>query len=420
MSSGLLPHNAGGSTSGTLGSFFSALNVGSLVVNGTAVIQTLVVSTTALITGILSAAAGILTNTIANYTAGSSVTISTSSANANILLSPNGTGKVAVSTNLTVAGKDAVGRTTVATNYTRATQGVLVTGRANLEEIFDDTGTTRYSTWVDANSHLSWNATTAAVNNILHVTPTGVGILQNTANTYAFEVTGTGRFSTGIRLAAGQSVVGEGAITISSGAGDINLTPTGTLVVSTGITALGLTRTSGALVISTGAGNINLAPSTGVVDASASQVNCTGVNFGDQTFGVYKTGTFTVTITFGGGNTGITYSVQRGRYTQMGRCLFIEIFLILSNKGSSTGVASIVTGLASGFNAATPSTGVSWFAVPNNITLAANYYSVSLQPDPAATTAGVYATGTGNASVQLTDTAFANNSAIQASGFWSL
>lgn len=53
---------------------------------------------------------------------------------------------------------------------------------------------------------------------------------------------------------------------------------------------------------------------------------------------------FTPAITFGGGNTGITYTAQVGRCSQKGRSVTVQIYIKLSSKGSSTGTA-LVTGL---------------------------------------------------------------------------
>jgi len=58
----------------------------------------------------------------------------------------------------------------------------------------------------------------------------------------------------------------------------------------------------------------------------------------------YTASTFTPGITFGGGNTGITYSVQIGRYTTIGNRVFFSIYVALSAVGSSTGTM-LVTGL---------------------------------------------------------------------------
>lgn len=58
----------------------------------------------------------------------------------------------------------------------------------------------------------------------------------------------------------------------------------------------------------------------------------------------YEEGTWTPTITFGGGSTGITYGSQNARYTKIGNRCYITCYVSMSNKGSSTGQLSI-TGL---------------------------------------------------------------------------
>ena len=58
----------------------------------------------------------------------------------------------------------------------------------------------------------------------------------------------------------------------------------------------------------------------------------------------YEEGTWTMGISFGGGSTGITYSVRTGTYTKIGRQVTVNGYLVLSSKGSSTGIAKI-TGL---------------------------------------------------------------------------
>src|SRR6478735_4902769 len=51
----------------------------------------------------------------------------------------------------------------------------------------------------------------------------------------------------------------------------------------------------------------------------------------------YREGTFTPTISFGGGSTGITYGVQSGTYTKIGNNINFRLSITLTNKGSSTG-----------------------------------------------------------------------------------
>lgn len=55
----------------------------------------------------------------------------------------------------------------------------------------------------------------------------------------------------------------------------------------------------------------------------------------------YEEGTFTPTISFGGGTTGITYTTQTGQFTRIGDQLFFTIVIVLSSKGSSTGSAYV-------------------------------------------------------------------------------
>ena len=57
----------------------------------------------------------------------------------------------------------------------------------------------------------------------------------------------------------------------------------------------------------------------------------------------YEEGTFTPTMSFGGGTTGITYGTQLGRYTRIGREVTVHIYLVFSSKGSSTGAAKIAS-----------------------------------------------------------------------------
>lgn len=58
----------------------------------------------------------------------------------------------------------------------------------------------------------------------------------------------------------------------------------------------------------------------------------------------FAEGTFTPSITFGGGSTGITYTQQNGAYTRIGGVVLFDVNIALSSKGSSTGSLAI-TGL---------------------------------------------------------------------------
>lgn len=62
------------------------------------------------------------------------------------------------------------------------------------------------------------------------------------------------------------------------------------------------------------------------------------------TLDYYGEGTFVPVVAFGGASVGVTYSLQSGRYTRIGRLVQYEIRITLSSKGSSTGSVTI-TGL---------------------------------------------------------------------------
>ena len=93
------------------------------------------------------------------------------------------------------------------------------------------------------------------------------------------------------------------------------------------------------------AGNLTVSgtsTNTGLITASAGvAVGGTG---SENTLDDYEEGDWTPVLKFGGGTTGITYNAQIGRYTKVGRQVFINATVFLSSKGSSTGVAQI-TGL---------------------------------------------------------------------------
>jgi hypothetical protein len=72
----------------------------------------------------------------------------------------------------------------------------------------------------------------------------------------------------------------------------------------------------------------------------ASQSASTDANTLDD----YEEGTWTPTLTFGGGSTGMTYGGQLGTYVKIGKLVWLNCRVTLTAKGSSTGTAR-VTGL---------------------------------------------------------------------------
>lgn len=126
---------------------------------------------------------------------------------------------------------------------------------------------------------------------------------------------------------------------------------------------------------------------------------------------LYVEGAFTPGITFGGGSTGMTFALQQGCYTKIGRLVEFEATVILSAKGSSTGAASI-TGLpfasAAGVSAS-PNIGLSnvaGFTVP----VARVVQSLA--------TVSIF-NFNGSTSAAATDANFLNNSVIFISGTYT-
>jgi len=83
--------------------------------------------------------------------------------------------------------------------------------------------------------------------------------------------------------------------------------------------------------------------------------NGTAIDFGSgasTTLDDYEEGSFTPSIQFGGGETGITYSARNAYYTKIGRLVTVHYHIVLTSKGTSTGVATIVGGpFVSAYNA---------------------------------------------------------------------
>lgn len=113
---------------------------------------------------------------------------------------------------------------------------------------------------------------------------------------------------------------------------------------STGITTPGQSNTgnstvSGVATFATtiGVGNATPASTGAGVTFPASQSSSSDANTLDD----YEEGTWTPVLSFGGGSTGIVYTTQLGRYTKIGNTVTVNMYFALSNKGSSTGTASI-------------------------------------------------------------------------------
>lgn len=185
--------------------------------------------------------------------------------------------------------------------------------------------------------------------------------------------------------------------------GDIVLAPDGTGTVS--ITA--------APIVPSG----DRADSLGSATNSWDNVYADGLTFddGSNVLADYdETGSFTPGIAFGGGTTGLTYSTQTGTYSRIGTLVWIVTNIVLTNKGSSTGAATI-TGLpiaATSFSALTCYWG--------NVSLSTNYTNVIPIVLDATTTAQLQEQGDNVGYINMTHASFANTTQIVVTGLYQV
>lgn len=146
--------------------------------------------------------------------------------------------------------------------------------------------------------------------------------------------------------------VGFGAIALNQSAAVTGALPTGNGGTGlTSFTANGVVYASSTSALTTSSaftfngtdvattGNLVISTSGKGIDFSATPGTGTSELFND-----YEEGTWTPAFSFGGGTTGITYSVQAGYYTKVGNIVTVTGQVEVSNKGSSTGNA-LITGL---------------------------------------------------------------------------
>ena len=192
---------------------------------------------------------------------------------------------------------------------------------------------------------LALKANTTASNN------TAVGYQAGYTNS-------TGNWNTYIGKQAGQNTTGSLNTFIAGGSGSLVTSGSSNSILgaySGNAAGLDIRTASNYVVLSDGDGNPlqssaynkstalqGAIPNTGIgITFPATQSASSDANTLDD----YEEGTWTPTLAFGGGSTGISYGSRRvGTYTKVGRLVTINCFLTPSNIGSSTGSATI-TGL---------------------------------------------------------------------------
>jgi hypothetical protein len=97
------------------------------------------------------------------------------------------------------------------------------------------------------------------------------------------------------------------------------------------------------LTLPTSNGTVLTTNTSGIASVNGIQFPATQVASADANcLDDYEQGTFTPSLTFGGGSTGITYSSRVGYYTKIGNMVHVTAYVFLSSKGSSTGGMQII------------------------------------------------------------------------------
>lgn len=180
----------------------------------------------------------------------------------------------------------------------------------------------------------------------------------------------------------------------------------------------GSTSGAGTVRVATTAGSCNLTLPTSEGTAGQALLSDGGAGTG-YTFGSVATQgaqtTWIPGIAFGGGSTGITYTTQTGQYSQVGNVVYFQCNIVLSNKGSSTGVATI-TGLPVTTSASSSDNAVS---INNcaNISHSSNHV-LSAEFASAGTTMNLVQTNISGTITNLDNTTFNNTSQLKFSGFY--
>jgi hypothetical protein len=120
---------------------------------------------------------------------------------------------------------------------------------------------------------------------------------------------------------------------------------TGTLPVANGGTGVTTSTGTGSTVLSSrpsfgttiGIGGSTASASGSGITFPATQSPSTDANTLDD----YEEGTWTPSLTFSGLSVGLTYSSRSGSYIKIGRIVYVNLSIVLSSKGSSTGDATI-------------------------------------------------------------------------------
>jgi len=207
------------------------------------------------------------------------------------------------------------------------------------------------------------------------------------------------------KIALAGAVSGTATFTIESPATSTNRTltlpdNTGTIITQNSTPAFASTIGVGGATPSTSGAGITF-PAT---QSASSDAN---------TLDDYEEGTFDVAVAFGGASTGITYGQRNFSYVKIGNTVFISGYVVLSNKGSSTGNASI-TGLP--FTSASGNASYSAFSLHIANTTFGGFPNMFISPGFAVL--DIYECSDAGSVTAITNADFTNTSGLIISGFY--
>lgn len=264
------------------------------------------------------------------------------------------------------------------------------------------TESTNYSGFL---SFLTQNAAGTYVEN-LRITSAGDRVANKATSQYASGSDGYAILSGGSSASLGASIVlfGESHATAANelhlrNAGNttrVKLDANGNLLV--GVTSA--TSSGGKIETSNG------------LTFPATQSACANANTLDD----YEEGTWTATVTFGGANVGMTYATRTAHYVKVGSTCFFQLYLRLSAKGSSTGLA-VVGGLpfTSDGSSAYSAVAVSIYDPIAGTAIASTTATVG----SSSTNISLYST-TGGTLLYLTQGSFTDDTAVVVSGHYKV
>lgn len=377
-------------------------------------------------TGSATPAAGVITlnansnagKTVLFAASGSTVDLKTTDASGNIII-----GALSGSGTISGLSNNAIG-TQVLTALTSGSRnnGLGLQALENLTSGSDNTAignialqqltTSSQNTAIGSNA-LGTNVTGS--NNIAIGYTSGIAYLTSESSNITIGNNGTVGESNVIRIGAqGSGAAQQNKCFI---AGITGVTVSNTAVVSLDTTTGQLGDIAGAansVLTSTGAGNASFSSTPRIAGLGIGAASTgSGLTFdGSNTLANYVQSTFTPVLAFGGGSTGITYTLQKGIYTRIGNTVSFKIHITLSNKGSSTGAATI-----SGLPVTPANDGATQdvfcalvgTSFPASVTVSAG------EIVPASTTLNINGFGSSTAT-NFTDTNFTNTSQIRMSG----